>query len=461
MQYYKAININGVEKMISNNKLLFLGIINIALLLLSHMSGQMIALLFSLFFFTIIIMKSRPTEFISLMMFNLPWAPLLKLRPEMFTFLTLVMPLYFLKLLLNKKKKVNFEIKSFLVSLLIIIFLFLSKLLGGASFDTSFLTFSFMLFFIQIFSKNYGEQINFEKTIYYYIIGILSSSFMALVLADNYNISLYIHRAYDYVVRVNRTMGFNGDPNVYSTQILVALAGLLLIMHFKNTKSSLLVNYILIILLSYLGFQSVSKMFFLVVVVVLILWMLSELVKQRNLTKKISLLLFLLIAVGLVQNFDFFRTSLDNILKRFGQVNDLSSFSTGRSDIAISYVSYILSNIKVLLIGQGFTKGIYIENVATHNTVLESVFQLGILGSIILVIWYIQLGNNLNPNIKYNLFNMKTLYYLIAIFLPWLTLDMLFSNDFFYTLVLSHVGLAYISQNNKKMRSSNEDSICS
>ena len=117
---------------------------------------------------------------------------------------------------------------------------------------------------------------------------------------------------------------------------------------------------------------------------------------------------------------------------RFMGISDMNQLSSGRSNIWSEYIKYILEHVEVLLFGNGFIRTATVNGYAAHNTLIQILFQCGITGLIGLFIWL----NSIKRKAKtpyLSLFEKVILF--IAIFFPWMSLDKLFFDDFFFLIM--------------------------
>jgi len=92
----------------------------------------------------------------------------------------------------------------------------------------------------------------------------------------------------------------------------------------------------------------------------------------------------------------------------------------------------------VLLCGVGFTLkypvGV-LNNV--HNTPIDFIYRLGVVGTALFVTWFISIFKQASLKVKM-LFEKKLqfLIVLLGLFMPWMALDVLGGDEFFYYLTL-------------------------
>ena len=84
-------------------KVLIGALLNVALLFVAHLFNNQALILLSLTIMIIIVLATKPKLFLPLMLFYLPWSPVLKISPGSFSFFTIVTVLYFFKLIFFEK----------------------------------------------------------------------------------------------------------------------------------------------------------------------------------------------------------------------------------------------------------------------------------------------------------------------------------------------------------------------
>ena len=102
----------------------------------------------------------------------------------------------------------------------------------------------------------------------------------------------------------------------------------------------------------------------------------------------------------------------------------------------------------MLIFGNGLSSESLIEGRASHNTFIQMIYQMGVLGAIILTIWmmfYIKTLVGINSG---SADKTVLLIITIAIFAPWMSLDMMFFDEFFLMPVYYACGVIYISNMN-------------
>lgn len=233
---------------------------------------------------------------------------------------------------------------------------------------------------LYIFIDSYEPE-NYHKCVFYYEFGLVAASIIGLFKVDipgfaamysDLNIS-WINGV--YVTRFSAT--FN-DPNYYTIAVVVALAMAISLMAGNDRMS--VDTMILGIVLLVFGCTTYSKSFYLMVAVLGIFTLLVLLRKG-----KIGWLLFtvlivaILISTGALSSNEMIQT----VLSRFNgaSTDDMSSLTTGRWDIWEDYMSYIFSNLRITLFGDGIGASYYLGR-AMHNIYVEMWYYVGFIGMV-------------------------------------------------------------------------------
>lgn len=227
-----------------------------------------------------------------------------------------------------------------------------------------------------------------------------------------------------------RRCGFYGDPNFYVAQILAALAGSLVLM-LQESKKHIVALGIQNVFLVYCGFLSGSKSFVLVSALIMLLWIIALLRMRGRTELKVVLLTSFVAVASYIATAAAFGELIDVIITRFSFANDLESFTTGRTDLWISYLEEIFGNAKVFLLGKGYTN-IKVNGRGSHNTIIQSFYQFGLVGVPVLLYWMTSYFRQENTNcIRKHKIGLQEWTVLVGTFIPWLAIDILFFDEFF------------------------------
>ena len=119
------------------------------------------------------------------------------------------------------------------------------------------------------------------------------------------------------------------------------------------------------------------------------------------------------------------------ITLRFAQASDMSTFTTGRSDIWVNYFEYFRLNPLTVFFGKGYTN-ILINEKASHNTLIQIIFQFGIVGSVCLFMWIKQIIKISLSGIKIGKKSVPLfIILLIGTVFPWMGIDIMFFDEFY------------------------------
>lgn len=439
-----------------NSKILILSIIDVLILSLGHTINVNFIILISLLIFSALVLFSPRQALLPIMLFYLPWSPIMKFNQGDFTFYTIIVIVYFLVLLFKKESndgKGILNLENMLIVCSLFAYTMIIKLFLENNFSLSYLMFIFMLIFIPTYLIRYHDKISFEFCIISFSLGIITAGFASKILMKYPHMLQYID-VYEWKkMGLTRLSGFYGDANFYSSHILVAICGLLIIVSSKKLKEAIQLLFV-IILLIYLGLSSVSKMFLIVLIVVLGLWILAVLLQKGKLNTKIRIIFSFVIGVVFIISSGIFADLINMYLIRFGMVKDTSSLTTGRSDILENYISFFENNPISLLFGQGYTSVFSGEiKTSAHNTLVQALYQFGFFGSMLLLVWIVQLsivtGENDKNSTKIRGINLYSIAFAVACFIPWFSLDILFFDEFFYITALYFIGRNYIKYRNQ------------
>lgn len=300
------------------------------------------------------------------MFFLLPFANVFKLNPtgsSFFTYLTIVLALK----LIIKKQKIE---KRFLILWML---LFAIQVVGcNLNWGTLIKQASVLLLVYGYFHccKNITKQIvlNFG-------IGVLISCFAANMTSVFSNLHAYLRviRAYEISLDTYRFTALYSDPNYLSKTLIVLCISLFVLIQQKEISPR---YYVFIALLIGFGFQTISKSFFLMLIVMVILFF-AILIRTGHWGTALAIILFCAIVVVL---FMYGRISVfDSFLERITSTNDVT---TGRTEIWKDYISILFSNPVNLLFGFGIGST---PKYMAHNTYLDLLYNYGTFGSIVFI----------------------------------------------------------------------------
>ena len=427
---------------ISINKKYLTACILLSLLLCgAQILGSTLAVVACLGLFMILVAISCCYDFtLPILLFFLPWSPILRTNPASFSFYTFGMVLIcFISIIKRGFNFRNYQLKAGVVLLLISL---LAKLLTGNGLAFSYIAFMMMIVLYPGVKEEWREgKYDFYQIVIFFTWGVIIAALCALSFAEYPGIRRFIK--VDGFAMIVRRSGFYGDANFYTAHILSALSGALALILQERKKGKTVLLGITIGFLLYCGFLSASKSFIIVAACIFLLWIVALLRVRGRAGLKITLILFLIVSVIYIATSALFSGLIEVVMMRFSFANDLNSLTTGRIGLWESYFKEMLENPKVFFLGMGFTD-VKVNGRASHNTILQTFFQFGLIGAPMLIYWIVCFFREAGDVQGKNKFDLKKLIIFIGSFLPWMAIDVLFADEFFLLQWYMLVALKYI-----------------
>ena len=315
---------------------------------------------------------------IAFLFFLLPFATILKQNVNGMSVFALLFFLVVVKMVLSRRR-----VDAKLLAALIVFFVYTLLFTGVAKLTTIATMIAGILMLYCL--KQDNVDVDMTSLVVVYSVAICLSSVLALYKESLPIINIFVEDAMlklgedEYALRFS---GLQGNPNYYTLDIVVALSAIVALLYYKKEKNITLT--ICMIALSVFGLMSVSRSFLIAWIVLLICWFFLS-VKQGA-GKVLSSLL--VVAIGVVVVYYFAFDYVNAFLFRFSeeQTGTLNDMTTGRIGIWQAYLETIFGDLKILFFGNGLNTVLKPGGKGTHNTYLESLFYLGIVGTAILVI---------------------------------------------------------------------------
>lgn len=394
-----------------------------------------ITLLCLLIYLAVMVWASYRSYAFPVLLFFLPWSPLLKIAAGMVSFFTIALLLCVAVSFVQSR----FSIRQyqFVLTALIVLTTLLGKAVHDNPVGNDYLVFGAMLLLFPCAAREQATRIPFYETTVFFACGIISAALAAGQLANNANISQYITiESYQTITRLS---GFYGDPNFYAAQISACLAGVQLLMCFNKDSKRKIVLMALLILLLYCGLLSASKSFIIVLVCLFSCWSLILLKKRRY-----RLIMVLLCAGGVVLASTAFQSLLQIVATRFTEGSETSGLTTGRTDIWKDYLRAFLKYSSILIFGEGYSAVNLFDHKASHNTLIQLVYQFGLLGLPFIVKWLVASIRDFASSIGLNkMYWPYVALMCIGVALPWMGLDIIQFDEFFIMPVFALIGIQY------------------
>lgn len=367
---------NIINKHIKGKHVSVKGTWFIALVCLSIVAGTY-SNIFSLAAFAMAILAIfvlSDEDSLCMLSFIMPFANVFKISPDAQSFFTYIMVIYAACAVIRQGSVKT----SFVVSLLSMVLLVVLQMFYETDIYRTIKLFVYVVFIYA--AMNIRTTGDHEKVFMSYLLGIIVSSLIvSLGLIPNFE--RYVEAkdlgaAYDNEIRF---AGLYSDPNYYTVNVIISLC-LVIVLNHKKQLSNLAACVFGIILVTF-AIMTYSKSAFLMLIFPLSMLLYSR-IKKRN------ALLFLVLVFGSVVALMAILSgrieAFNIVLERLGSGTNLNSLTTNRYSIWGDYIQH-LSNINLqTFIGAGLGAE-QIREQAAHNTYLDMLYYLGIVGTILLI----------------------------------------------------------------------------
>ncbi len=382
------------------------------------------------------------------MLFFLPFATLLKIRPGTISFFTLALLVIYIIYTIGSIR--NIRIHHLVPALCLVAMTLIVKTLYGYDIDNSYILFSVTLMLVPFLTRELDADYSFFWLTLFFALGIALAAITAQYLIVFPSIMRYID--INTTLGVVRRSGYYGDPNFYSSHITAALGGILILFSNNEKKRKLFLLMLLIVLLLYCGLMSVSKSFLLVSVFMLLVWFVDLLFRKGKVSIKLTLIFILIITTLFLLSSTMFTDMLDAILTRFSNDNNWSDFTTGRTELWKSYINTMVEDPLLLLFGKGYT-GVIVGGRGSHNTLIQCVFQFGLVGCILFLGWMVCFIRILLDKavIRWDSASQIAIL-LLGVFGPWMALELLFFDELFLMPVYVCAAIRFLSDRKQVTR---------
>ena len=218
-------------------------------------------------FLGVVVLACRKNAVLAVLLYFLPWSPLLRLDNTSFSFFTIALLL--VCLLYCVKSRLSFNTYQSVLAFFLVLLTVTAKLLQGNPIQNNYLAFVLMLFLLPGVVEG-GRMGSFKEVTLFFAVGIIAAALIAQQTAGLPNISKYINvHAY---LSITRRSGFYGDPNFYAAHITACMAGIQLLLSREEKRTHQLTLLLVLILLLYCGMLSASKSFVVVTAGLFLVW---------------------------------------------------------------------------------------------------------------------------------------------------------------------------------------------
>lgn len=406
-----------------------------AALCYAHISGStalIFAVLVAYIVFTMV-MTDRALG-LTVQLYFLPWSPLLKLYSGSVSWFTIALLIYCILCFVKRGMKLyRYQI---VLPAVIMILTLTAKLLHGNGIENSYLFFIVMLFVFPCAVELEAEKPSFWELTVFFALGIIAAALSAQLTESYGNISRFITvHSYQTITRLS---GFYGDPNFYSAHITACLAGIQILLCFEKSARRRLVLAIIAVLLVYCGLLSASKSFIIVIACLFLIWIPILLEKSAHSAVGVQILFGVLCAAAVMLSSNAVRELLEMFSTRFSYHANISQLTTGRTELWMNYINQLLNDVSLTLMGQGYSN-VLVGGRASHSSVIQSIFQFGIIGTPLLLSWLyctLRLIGKGKHRVKWKYAALMC----IGIVMPWFALDILFFDELFLLPVYGVIG---------------------
>ena len=269
-----------------------------------------------------------------------------------------------------------------------------------------------ILLMLLVFVCQFAPKKDYKLFFYYFLIGFVVSAIIGffknripLIQSVLVSDELYIGGV-ETSMSIIRYSGLSYDPNFFALIDCVLIAVLLFSETRMNLSKLIIVNFLIVV-----GFFTFSKSYVILLCIIGVLFVLKN---NKKLFKTSFITLIAVCCLLLVEKYSNIKL-LSLIEARFASANSANDLTTGRLDLWVKYMEYILSNIKCLLVGDGFNT--LSLGKAVHKTYIDFLYRFGILGT---MLWwgYFVLCNGFVKKIggKKASFNVAGFVFLLGIF---------------------------------------------
>ena len=320
----------------------------------------------------VILLSASRNAFLYLL-FLLPFASILKTNPDNISFFTILFFIALLKQVVSQR-----SLSGKLLLLLLLLFAYCLAFSGVAQLAAiaTMVAGILMIYYIG------REEVDVNTAILCFSAGICLASVLALFSSSFPIINTFIKEALmklgddNYATRFS---GLQGNPNYYTLDATVAISAIIVLQNSGKTHK---MQVPFLIILSIFGIMSISKSFLLVWLLLICCWFIVATQRGIGNLMKFVFLIILLAAVGYLFAYD----SINNYLFRFSedQGSTLDAVTTGRAHLWKAYWDAFIHNVRTLFLGSGLKTVLDIGKGA-HNTYLELLFSMGVVGTILLL----------------------------------------------------------------------------
>lgn len=372
---------------------------------------------------------------LAVLLFFLPWSPLMKINYDGISFFTVALLAVCVISFMRDWRIINTY--QMIAAIFLVILTIAEKIYQGNPVQTDYLAFLIMLLFFPCVIER-KQRVSFQELTLFFAAGIISAALIARQVASLPNISRYIR--VDSYLSITRSAGFYGDPNFYSAHITACLAGVLILLSKETRRLHQMAWIIIAVVLVYCGLLSASKSFILVAICLALAWIPTMVGQKTAISSKLRLTLWLICAACIVLSSTLFDSLLEVIRERFSYSANISQLTTGRTEIWKNYLKEFSQNVPLALFGNGYTS-VTLDGRASHNTIIQCIYQFGLIGTVLYTAWLVLVLKRTHRKLGNGRLHWQYAVLLgIGVVMPWMALDILFFDEAFLLIAYAAIG---------------------
>lgn len=345
--------------------------------------------------------------------FVMPMANIFKFTPGVQSFFTVIILVYVILHLVLPRRA------TFVVALFAVYVIIGQLFMGQFDFFRTVKLVCNLLFLSSVLNKD--VEISGKEIFLSYSIGNLIASVFGTMNSAYFKIESYTGvkelSGSMYESETARFMGLHSDPNYYAVSIIVSLCLIIVLYHRREINTlfalSIAVPMVYFLIITY------SKSAILMTFVCLV-FLVYSLILNRKYFSLILIIIALVIVLVLVLSGQI--PLFETMITRFTAAEeseevDINALTTGRVDIWMMYIKYIITNIKTAVFGDGIS-ATYYNGIAAHNTYIDIFRHLGVVGGVLLVISLrmILMQSVSAPKKKYNMLNYSVIFCMLIMY---------------------------------------------
>ena len=276
------------------------------------------------------------------------------------------------------------------------------------------------------------EDIEVDKLVYAYAAGIILSQAVGVGLIPIRHLNEFVSVVHYKAVgiRLTRFQGLTVNPNYFSLDVNLALAGLLVLPAKRKERKRPVAEILLLALLSATGILTLSKSFAVCFAATIFLYILIG-AEKNKIGKITAFTVFLLVTLFFYRMYSG-SSYIMAIIDRTNRVSSLKEFTSDRTVVWMNYLKYILRTPDLLILGGGAGAGRLFDYGASHSFYIECLYYFGIVGTVLFLIFQYSI---LEPNHTKAVFLLPAIAFMIRGVAINIVLREAFATDLIFILV--------------------------